>query len=80
MRLKLKELRTKNNLSVADMAIKLGVSTSYYYKIESGIRNPTISLARQICIIIGGNIDVLFFASCLDQMSNGIGVGHSESA
>ncbi len=70
MRSNLRTLRDKNNLSVAEMAQKLNISVSFYYKIESGVRNPTISLAKQICDIVGGNIDEIFFTPQLDQRSN----------
>lgn len=53
MRSNLRTLRDENKLSVAEMAQKLNILASFY-KIESGVRNPTISLAKQICDIVGG--------------------------
>jgi len=43
-----------------DMAEKLGISASYYYKIEAGTRNPTLDLAERIKYLIGGSMDELF--------------------
>jgi putative transcriptional regulator len=80
MRSNLRNLRNKNKLSVVDMAQKLNISTSFYYKIESGVRNPTISLAKQICNIIQGNMDEIFFALQLDEMSNDSVTDHQETA
>lgn len=38
---KLREFRESLHLSQKSMAIGLGVSPSYYYKIESGYQNPS---------------------------------------
>ncbi len=72
MRLYLKGLRIQSDLTVSEMAEKLGVSESFYYKIESGVRNPTISLAKQICDILGGNVERIFFAHNMDDVSKNI--------
>ena len=38
---KLKEFRNSKKLSQKEMAIQIGVSPSYYYKVESGYQNPS---------------------------------------
>ena len=80
MRSNLKKLRKKHNLSVSDIARKLEISTSFYYKIESGDRNPTMLLAKQICNIIHTNVDEIFFDSSLDGESNTTDIEEQESA
>lgn len=70
MRTVLKEARKKKGLTVPDVAGKLGISASFYYKIEQGVRNPTIELAKQIADSLGSTVDDLFFADELDDSSN----------
>jgi len=67
MRSNLKMLREKNGLTVKEIADLLGISESFYYKIESGIRNPTINLARDISNLFGKNINYIFFNEILDD-------------
>ena len=38
---KLKEFRNSKKLSQKDIAIQIGVSPSYYYKVESGYQTPS---------------------------------------
>lgn len=60
MRDKLKILRKTKNISVKKIASKLNISESFYYKIESGDRNPTIALAKEICNLFKVDIDEIF--------------------
>ena len=60
-RKKIKELRKQYGLSVKDIANTVGISTSHYYKIEEGIRNPTLKIAKKIAEILGGNMEEIFF-------------------
>lgn len=69
MRSKMKKLREDRGLSVEEMAISLGISTSHYYKIESGIRNPNFMLAGKIAKFFNSNVDRLFFENELDKTS-----------
>ena len=61
MRAKLRAAREKMNISVADFSKELNISASFYYKIEKGIRNPTIELAKAIADRLGETVDGLFF-------------------
>lgn len=70
MREKLKILRLQKELSVAEIARKFGISSSFYYKIEAGTRNPTMHLAKQIADFFDREIEELFFNQDLDEMSN----------
>jgi len=66
----LHKARKEAGLSVIEIARLLGISASFYYKIESGIRNPTIHLAKHISELVGGDMDTLFFAIKLDETSS----------
>lgn len=70
MRMMLKNTRIAKKISVSEMARRLNISTSFYYKIEQGSRNPTISLAKDIADILGCTIDELFCANVLDDSSS----------
>jgi len=74
MRSKLREARKAKNVSVQKMSIMLNISASFYYKIyykiEQGIRNPTISLAKAIADKLDSTIDELFCAENLDELSS----------
>lgn len=61
MRKALKEARKKKGLKPQDMADKLNISLSFYYKIESGTRNPTIIKAKEIADILDKGIEEIFF-------------------
>jgi len=70
MRDSLKKARIENGFTVVDISKKLNISTSFYYKIESGLRNPTITLAKEVSKLLKKDIDSLFFNNNLDEMSN----------
>lgn len=53
--------RKQKGLTVDKIASDLGISASFYYKIEKGVRNPTITLAKRIAQIFGKTVDELFF-------------------
>jgi|Wag4MinimDraft_11_1082651.scaffolds.fasta_scaffold15304_2 putative transcriptional regulator len=67
---KLREIRKRSGLSVKDIAKSIGISTSHYYKIEEGIRNPTLKVAKKIAEMLDKNIDEIFFGEVLDDSSN----------
>lgn len=46
MLIKLIEFRKKNNLTINSMAKKIGVSISFYEKVERGERNPSYNFIR----------------------------------
>lgn len=66
----LKRARTAKGLTVSDMARMHKISASFYYKIEQGVRNPNLQLARSIARTLDCPVDELFFASELDDSSN----------
>ncbi|WP_068983900.1 helix-turn-helix transcriptional regulator [Lysinibacillus xylanilyticus] len=69
MRSNLKTLRQKKKLSVKKISQILGISTSHYYKIESGIRNPNFILAGNIAELFNCSVDEIFFKQLLDEVS-----------
>lgn len=69
MRNKLKEVRLKKNVPVEEIALKLNISPSFYYKIEAGTRNPSIELARKIALYFEKEMEELFFNQSMDEMS-----------
>lgn len=71
MRNNLRKVRLRSGYSdVNKLASKIGISASYYYKIEQGIRTPGIDLAKKIADILNETVDDLFFNPDLDTSSN----------
>lgn len=72
-------LRQKNNLrrtrmvssfnNVEEIAKSVGISQSYYYKIEQGVRIPGVDLAKKIADQFDSNVDDLFFKQYVDISS-----------
>lgn len=58
---KLIELRLKNNYTCDDMAKILGVSKSYYWKIENCKRNLYYDMAKKISKVFNLKPDDIFF-------------------
>ncbi|GGH16992.1 helix-turn-helix transcriptional regulator [Paenibacillus segetis] len=46
------EIRTNANKTHDDIATEVDVSRQYYGMIESGIRNPSVDLAKRIAFIL----------------------------
>ena len=72
MRCLMRQAREDQGLTVNQVAVMLGISASFYYKIEQGMRNPTILLAKRIAELLGKGVDQLFFAHSLDTESKAI--------
>jgi putative transcriptional regulator len=62
--------RKAKGMKVKEAAHKLGISSSFYYKIESGVRNPTMELAKSIADLYEKTVDELFFNHHLDGSSS----------
>ncbi|AXU71531.1 TPA: helix-turn-helix transcriptional regulator [Clostridioides difficile] len=70
----LKELRTERNLKQKDVALKVGITTSYYGMIESGTRVPSLAIAIKLSKCFGVSIEKIFLNTnttkcCLKEMS-----------
>lgn len=61
MRKNMKSIRLEKGLGVRYIADKLGISPSFYYKIEQGIRNPGLYLAKAIAELLETSVDEIFF-------------------
>ena len=58
---RLKEARTKKNLSQAHLAKMVGVSRNTISSIETGQFNPTAKLALVLCIALDMKFEDLFY-------------------
>ena len=60
---KLREFRESLHLSQKNMAKRIGVSPSYYYKVESGYQNPSYEfLAKFKRSFPNASVDQIFFS------------------
>jgi len=60
MRNKIKELRTKYNLTQEDLAKKVGVRRETIIFLEQGKYNPSLQLAHDVAKTLKTNLDELF--------------------
>lgn len=58
---KLKEIRTENGLSQAELAQMVGVSRNTISSIETGQFNPTAKLALVLCIALDKKFEEIFY-------------------
>lgn len=58
----IKDFRISLNLNQKQMAHKIGVSASYYYKIESGQQNPSYEFLKKLKKAFPNvSVDEIFF-------------------
>lgn len=62
-RSRLEQLRKSMGLTQAEVAARVGISRSAYTMIESGARNPRMSLQKRLADLFGVTVDELFFGS-----------------
>ena len=72
MREKLKKLREEKNLTVDELSGVFNISSSHLYKIEAGIRNPNMNLAKKIADYFETEIEEIFFDNEMGKTSNEI--------
>ena len=53
------EARTRKELTQRDVAALLGVSQAFYAQMESGLKVPTLAMAKQISNVLGVTMDYL---------------------
>jgi transcriptional regulator with XRE-family HTH domain len=60
---KLIEFRKGINMTPKEMASTMGISQSYYYKVESGLREPSYNFMKKFKKAFGtaASIDKIFF-------------------
>ncbi len=69
MNSKIKHFRENLGLTPEDMAEKLEISASYYYKLESGLRTPSFKVLQKYKAAFGANLDSIFFEQNVDESS-----------
>ncbi|GIM46996.1 putative HTH-type transcriptional regulator YqaF [Collibacillus ludicampi] len=52
--------RTERNLTHQELADMAGISRSYYTQIESGLRNPSVEVAKKIADVLGFKWTIFF--------------------
>lgn len=57
---RVKELRTKKQMSQNDLAIKVGVTPKYISFIENGERTPSLAIADKLATELGSSIEDIF--------------------
>lgn len=65
MKNKLRELR--GNKRQKEIASAVGITTSYYGMIETGVRKPSLEVAIRIASYFGIPLDEIFFAHELNK-------------
>ena len=60
MKTKIKELRTRYNLTQEKLATKVGVRRETIVFLEKGKYNPSLKLAFQIAKVLNSNVNELF--------------------
>jgi transcriptional regulator with XRE-family HTH domain len=58
---KLKQFRENLNKSPKEMSSSMGVSKSYYYKVESGLREPSYGFIKKFKQAFKVSVDEIFF-------------------
>lgn len=64
--------RGERGLTVKQLAARLGISSSFLYKIEGGVRDPSIPLMAAMSRELEKGVEVLFFASETDTVSGAV--------
>lgn len=58
---KLKSLRLERNLTLKNVAEKIGITLEYYWMIENGKRNLSYEMACKIAAVFDSTPDDIFF-------------------
>ena len=66
---KLKEFRYKNNMSLQEVANKVGISKAFYCQIENGKRRLLYETAIRIASVFNVKPDYLFYNDALDSIN-----------
>lgn len=70
MRIKLKELREKSNLTQNEIANIVGIARSTYTNIELGDKNPSFNVALKIKDALNTNEDDIFLNTDVPMGNN----------
>lgn len=64
---KLKEIRVKNNMTLVDVASRVGISKAFYCQIENGKRRLLYETAIKIAKVFNVKPDYLFYNDTLNS-------------
>lgn len=62
---RLQKIRTALNLSQEQMALRTGITTTYYGQIERNLKNPTIHVIEDICSAFNMSLEDFFHEETL---------------
>ncbi len=57
----LQTVRKVKNMTVEDLAVKVGVSDKYIYLLEQGKKTPSLDMAHKIARALGVKIEEIFY-------------------
>ncbi len=63
---KLQKLRTNLGLSQEQVALRAGITTTYYGQIERNLKNPTVHVMEDICSALNVSLEEFFRAKPLE--------------
>ncbi len=66
---KLKEIRIKNNMTLVDVANRVGISKAFYCQLENGKRRLLYETAVKIAKVFNVKPDYLFYNDTLDSIN-----------
>lgn len=75
MRLWLKDLRQKRNLTQQQVAKRAGIERSFYTQIELGQRNPSVQTAQRIASVLNFNWTKFYTPQCGNETQT-MGMGN----
>lgn len=58
---KVKYYRIIKKIELVDLAGKVGISKRYLQFIESGVKTPSLQVAKKIAICLNSTVDQIFF-------------------
>jgi len=67
---KLQKIRTSLELSQEQVALRAGITTTYYGQIERNLKNPTIHVIEDICSAFNITLEDFFHIDTLDKSSD----------
>lgn len=63
---RLQKLRTNLGLSQEQVALRAGITTTYYGQIERNLKNPTVHVIEEICSALNITLEEFFRAETLN--------------
>ena len=76
----LKDIRTKQKISISDLSRKSGISERYLRFIEAGEKNPSLQTAQKIALALDKTTDEIFLPEKLTFSTFWKGLNSDENA